>query len=58
MSFLKPAKGLCWREMTNIKEDKRSRDIPILVYGPKKTDTVAVNFCPFCGADYRKLGRI
>lgn len=51
-------KGLGWQEMTNIKLDKRSRDIPILVYGPKKIDSVVVNYCPWCGADYRKLGRI
>lgn len=51
-------KGLGYLEMTDIKKDERSRDLPVYVYGKKKGEQVVINFCPFCGANYVKLGRV
>jgi hypothetical protein len=51
-------KGLGFTKMSNIKTDKPTRNIPLYVYGSKKNDAFALSFCPFCGADYEKLGRL
>lgn len=54
----KKPKGLGILKYTNIETHKKSRNTSILVYGNNKSDTVALNYCPFCGADYRNLGRL
>lgn len=48
------SKGLSFQELTNIETNKKSRSLPILTYGRKKGQTLLLNFCPFCGFDYRK----
>lgn len=39
-------------------ETKKEKGLAVIVYGKKKGDTVLVNYCPFCGADYKKMGRL
>ena len=51
-------KGLCSADFIDLKTAKTTRRIAAVRYGANKGDKVALNFCPFCGADYTKLGRI
>ena len=56
--YSRPPKGIGFAKMTDIKTMKPSRNLPFLRYGTKKEDSIALNYCPWCGADYRKLKRI
>ena len=51
-------KGLGWHSMMDVNKNEKTRNIPVLVYGKKFSEQVSINFCPFCGADYKKLGRL
>lgn len=50
--------GLGYISYTDIDTDKPTRNMPFLRFGKKYDENVKIYFCPFCGADYRKLGRV
>lgn len=51
-------KGLGFLTMTDMETDKKTRSLPFLGFGNKKGEKVCIEYCPFCGANYRKLGRL
>jgi hypothetical protein len=52
------SKGIGKYEFMNFRERKHTRAVAFLRYGTKKDDSICLNFCPFCGADYEKMGRL
>lgn len=53
-------KGIGWFSTINFDTKVEKNRVGYMTGGKKKEDreSIAFNFCPFCGADYRELGRI